>query len=64
MQSFKNKLYNYEAPPPEEIWQHIDEELQNEKVSKNSRLQKIKKILLPGGRSSFLGYYFYRIILF
>lgn len=34
MQSFKNKLYNYETPPPEEIWQHINEELQNEKVIK------------------------------
>lgn len=34
MQNFKNKLYNYETPPPEEIWQHINEELQNEKVVK------------------------------
>jgi hypothetical protein len=32
MQSFKNKLYNYEAPAPEEIWQHIAEEIHNEKV--------------------------------
>ncbi len=31
MQSFKNKLYNYEAPPPEEIWQHIAEEMQDKK---------------------------------
>lgn len=34
MLNFKNKLYNYETPPPEEIWQHINEELQNEKVVK------------------------------
>ena len=32
MQDFKNKLYQYEAPPPEEIWYHIADELTNEKV--------------------------------
>ncbi|MGN6532361.1 MAG: hypothetical protein ACTHK0_11505 [Ginsengibacter sp.] len=32
MQNFKNKLYHYETPPPEEIWEQIAEELQNEKV--------------------------------
>ena len=42
MQNFKNKLYNYETPPPEEIWQHIKEELQNEKVVKIPGYKKSK----------------------
>jgi hypothetical protein len=42
MQNFKNKLYNYETPPPEEIWQHINEELQNEKVVKFPGYKKSK----------------------
>lgn len=32
MQDFKNKLYNYETPPPEEIRNRISEEMQSEKV--------------------------------
>ena len=28
MQNFKNKLYNYKAPPPKEIWDRIAKELQ------------------------------------
>ncbi|MEO8820920.1 MAG: hypothetical protein ABI267_08915 [Ginsengibacter sp.] len=32
MQDFKNKLYNYETPPPEEIWNRISEEMPSEKV--------------------------------
>jgi hypothetical protein len=32
MQNFKNKLYHFETPPPEGIWDEIAEELQNEKV--------------------------------
>lgn len=32
MQNFKNKLYNYESPAPEDIWDRIARELQNEKV--------------------------------
>lgn len=34
MQDFKNKLYNYETPPPEGIWDQIIEELNKEKVIK------------------------------
>jgi hypothetical protein len=34
MQDLKNKLYNYETPPPERAWQSIIEELDNEKVIK------------------------------
>lgn len=32
MQDFKNKLYQYETPPPEEIWYHIADELSKEKA--------------------------------
>lgn len=42
MQNFKNKLYNYEAPPPEEIWQRVNETLQDEKVIKNPDHKKSK----------------------
>lgn len=42
MQNFKNKLYNYETPPPEEVWQRISEELQNEKVVKIPGYRKSK----------------------
>lgn len=44
MENFKNKLYNYETPPPEEIWEKIDEELQNEKVIKIQGYKKSKNI--------------------
>lgn len=42
MQDFKNKLYNYETPPPEEIWDHIEDELNNEKVIKMHGYRKNK----------------------
>lgn len=42
MQDFKNKLYNYETPPPEEIWNHIEDELNNEKVIKMHGFRKNK----------------------
>ena len=44
MKSFKNKLYNYETPPPEEIWRHISEEIQNEKIIKLSTRKKSKSL--------------------
>lgn len=31
MQNFKNKIYHYEAAPPEKIWDNIADELNNEK---------------------------------
>ncbi|MEO9022658.1 MAG: hypothetical protein ABI237_17300 [Ginsengibacter sp.] len=34
MQDFKNKLYNYDTPPPEGVWAQIIEELDNKKVLK------------------------------
>jgi len=44
MQSFKNRLYNFEAPPPEEMWEHIAEDLQNEKVVEIPDYKKSKNI--------------------
>lgn len=46
MQNFKNKLYHYETPPPEDVWKHIAEELQHEKVIN----------LYTGRKSKFLFY--------
>jgi len=42
MQDFKEKLYNYETPPPEEIWHHIAGEINDEKVIKMPRHEKNK----------------------
>jgi hypothetical protein len=44
MQSFKNKLYNYEAPPPEEIWSNISSHLQDEKVVDLPAHKKSKRL--------------------
>jgi len=51
MQDFKNKLYNYETPPPEETWDHIAEELQNEKVI-NLHTHKKSKFLFYGATAA------------
>lgn len=42
MQNFKNKLYNYETPPPEKIWDNIIEDLYDERVIKMHRYRKNK----------------------
>ena len=47
MESFKDKLYNYEAVPPQEAWSKIYEQLQDEKV-----------INLPNHKKSKTLYYF------
>lgn len=44
MQNFKNKLYNYESPAPEDIWDRIAGELQNERVFQVP-LQRKSKLL-------------------
>jgi hypothetical protein len=51
MQNFKNKLYNHETPPPEGIWQHIAEELQNEKVL-NLHTRRKSKFLYYGATAA------------
>lgn len=45
MQDFKNKLYQYEASPPEEMWHQIARELNNEKVIKIHDHRKNKFVL-------------------
>src|ERR1017187_3074251 len=49
MQNFKEKLYNYEAEPPGEIWQNINAEL-------NGGNTKIALIAGLGKRSKFIFY--------
>ncbi len=44
MQNFKNKLYNYEIPPPEAIWNSISEGMQSEKVINISDHKKSKLV--------------------
>lgn len=51
MQDFKNRLYHYETPPPEEIWEHIAEELQNEKVI-NLQMHRKSKFLFYGATAA------------
>lgn len=52
MQDFKNKLYNYEAPPPGEIWHNIAKELQISEESENEKAVNI----LTRKKSTFLFY--------
>lgn len=65
MQDFKNKLYNYEAPPPEEMWNNIIEELNSEKVIKIHGYRK-NKFLYYGATAAasiviiFLGSMFFK----
>lgn len=54
MQNFKNKLYQYEAVPPEGIWSNIEREL-NKDISKNSKLVKLNS---PKRRNRLLFYGF------
>ena len=49
MQKFKDKLYNYEAPPPEVLWGKIIEGLDNEKVVQMPRgIRRKSKFLFYG----------------
>lgn len=65
MQDFKNKLYNYQTPPPEKIWDNIIEELNNEKVIKIHGFRK-NKFLFYGATAAaslviiFLGSVFFK----
>lgn len=47
MQHFKNRLYNFETPPPEDIWSKIAEELDSQKVVQLKGLR---------GKSKFMNY--------
>ena len=50
MQNFKEKLYNYEAEPPAEIWQNINAELDGSdtKVVSMTGLRKRSKLVFYG----------------
>ena len=52
MQNFKNKLYNYETPPPEGMWSKIADELDTEKVIKMTGLRKRSKFLYYGATAA------------
>jgi hypothetical protein len=43
MENFKNRLFNYEAPPPEKMWSNIVNDLNNEKVAQIPGLRKKSK---------------------
>ncbi len=64
MPSFKNKLYNYEAPPPEEIWRHIAEELQDEKVVNISTRRKPTRFFYFAVAAAFLAIIFIGSLFF
>jgi hypothetical protein len=44
MQNFKNKLYDFEAAPPEHIWDGIMEDLYDNAAIKRTRHKKSKKL--------------------
>jgi len=48
MEDFKNRLYNYETPPPEASWSKIVTELNNEKVIKLPGLRRRSKFIFYG----------------
>ena len=50
MQNFKEKLYNYEAEPPAEIWQNINAQLNSSdtKVVSMSGFRKRSKFIFYG----------------
>lgn len=49
MQNFKNKLYNYEAPPPGDMWSKIAKELhQDEKVVKMTPSKTRSRLIFYG----------------
>ncbi len=52
MQNFKNKLYNYETPPPEGIWSNIVLELDDEKIIKMPGLRRRSKFLFYGSTAA------------
>ncbi|MEO6704641.1 MAG: hypothetical protein ABIN04_02175 [Ginsengibacter sp.] len=52
MQNFKNKLYNYETPPPEGTWEKIADEISNEKVIKMPGFRRRSKFLFYGATAA------------
>ena len=48
MQNFKNKLYNYETPPPGDLWSKISDELDDQKVVQLKGLRGKSKFIYYG----------------
>lgn len=48
MQNFKNKLYNYETPPPADMWSKISDELDDQKVVQLIGLRGKSKFIYYG----------------
>ncbi|MEO6682750.1 MAG: hypothetical protein ABIN48_07970 [Ginsengibacter sp.] len=45
MQNFKNKLYHFETPPPEDLWSKISGELDDQKVVRIKGIRGKSKLL-------------------
>lgn len=64
MQSYKDKLFNYEATPPGEIWQCISKEMQDEKVINFSSRKRSKTYYFAVAAASiviiFIGSFFFK----
>lgn len=52
MQNFKNKLYNYETPPPEDLWTKISGELDEQKVVQLKGLRGRSKFIFYGATAA------------
>lgn len=52
MKNFKNKLYNYETPPPEDMWSKISGELDEKKVVQLKGWRGRSKIIYYGATAA------------
>ena len=52
MQNFKDKLYNYETPPPEDMWSKISGELDDQKVVQLKGLRGRSKFIYYGATAA------------
>lgn len=52
MQNFKNKLYNYETPPPGDMWSKISGELDDQKVVQLKGLRGRSKFIFYGATAA------------
>jgi hypothetical protein len=52
MQNFKNKLYNYETPPPADLWTKISGELDDQKVVQLKGLRGRSKLIFYGATAA------------
>ena len=52
MQNFKDKLYNYETPPPGDVWSKISEELDDQKIVRLKGLRGKSKFIYYGATAA------------